>query len=308
MSSPLLDGLAVAEWTVWTTTARLVVTDPATIEPARAIVDDYLAAVDLAASRFRPDSEVSTLARSGGSAHVVSPLLGTLIAVALEAAASTEGAVDPTLGTVLSELGYGADGLVNGGAGAAAATCVRISTQRRATWRDVFLDGDRLRMPTGTVLDLGATAKAYAADHCAVRVARELGCGVLLSLGGDLRVAGPEPVGGWSVLVKDGDGEPESQIQLSGAQAVATSSTLHRTWYRNGRLMHHVIDPLTGAPATPYWRTVSVAADSCLLANTLSTQSIVLGRRAGDLLENHGVAARLVDGEGHVHVVGGWPA
>ncbi|MCW2755842.1 MAG: rane-associated lipoprotein involved in thiamine biosynthesis [Marmoricola sp.] len=306
MSTPAaLDGLAVAEWSVWTTTARLVVTDPALLASARRMVEEYLAAVDVAASRFRPDSEISALARSRVTTHTVSPLLGTLVAVALEAADATDGAVDPTLGTVLTQLGYGAGGL---DVPDLEQPRPQITSQRYATWRDVALDGDRLVMPAGTILDLGATAKAYAADHCAVMIARDLRCGVLLSLGGDLRVAGPEPEDGWNVLVKDGDDEPSSQILLSGAQAVATSSTLHRTWYRNGQLMHHVIDPLTGTPAAPFWRTVSVAASSCLLANTLSTQAIVVGHPAVAILEGQGVAARLVDADRHVQLIGGWPA
>jgi thiamine biosynthesis lipoprotein len=295
--------LAVAEWSVWTTTARLVVTDPAVLGPAQRLVEGYLAAVDVAASRFRPDSEVSALARSRTTTHTVSPLLSTPVAVALEAAGTTDGAVDPTLGAVLTQLGYGADGLDGPDL---EQPRFRVTTQRHATWRDVALDGERLRMPVGTILDLGA--KAYAADHCAVMIARELGCGVLLSLGGDLRVAGPEPDGGWNVLVTDGDDKPASQILLSGAQAVSTSSTLHRTWYRDGQLMHHVLDPLTGTPAAPFWRTVSVAASSCLAANTLSTQAIVVGEPAIAVLEGQRVAARLVDTERRVHLVGGWPA
>ena len=62
-------------------------------------------------------------------------------------------------------------------------------------WRRVELDQQarRVRLPAGTQLDLGATAKAWAADHCAELIAGRLGCGVLVSLGGDLAVAGPVP-------------------------------------------------------------------------------------------------------------------
>ena len=93
-----------------------------------------------------------------------------------------------------------------------------------------MLEGDTLRVPPGTLLDLGATAKAVAADRCAEEVAHRFGCGALVSLGGDLRAAGAEPADGWNILVQDGDGEPASRIRLSGASAVATSSTLRRRW------------------------------------------------------------------------------
>jgi thiamine biosynthesis lipoprotein len=302
-----VDDQNVSEWSVWTTTVRLVVTDPSHLRAARELVRDYLAEVDVAASRFRSDSEVSQIARSNAEVHAVSPVLRDLLEAALTAAAETDGGVDPTLGTVLTHLGYGVDG--------SGSTRVRgepegfrITAHRAAAWRDVSLDGRELRLPPGTLLDLGATAKAHAADRCAVRVATVLGCGVLVSLGGDLRVAGREPVDGWNVLVQDGDGEPASQVRLTGAHAVATSSTLHRTWRHNGHLMHHLIDPATGAPAPAVWRTVSVAAATCLRANTLSTHAMVLGERAVPRLVDEGAAARLVRADGEIVHLGGWPA
>jgi thiamine biosynthesis lipoprotein len=302
-----VDDRNVSEWSVWTTTARLVVTDPSHLRAARELVTGYLAEVDVAASRFRPDSEVSRISRSHADVHAVSPVLRDLLEAALTAAAETDGGVDPTLGTVLTHLGYGA-----GGPGSTQVRDepkgFRITAHRAATWRDISLNGRELRLPPGTLLDLGATAKAHAADRCAVRVATVLGCGVLVSLGGDLRVAGPEPTDGWNVLVQDGDGEPASQVRLTGAHAVATSSTLHRTWCRDGHLMHHLIDPATCAPAPAVWRTVSVAAATCLRANTLSTHAMVLGERAILRLVDQGAVARLVRANGEIVHPGGWPA
>ena len=63
-------------------------------------------------------------------------------------------------------------------------------------WREVRLDGQSLTMPAGVQLDLGATAKAWAADRSAARIAQQLGGGVLVSLGGDIAVAGPPPAAG----------------------------------------------------------------------------------------------------------------
>jgi thiamine biosynthesis lipoprotein len=185
---------------------------------------------------------------------------------------------------------------------------VRLRAERRATWRDVALEGETLRLPPGTLLDLGATAKAVAADRCAEEVADRFGCGALVSLGGDLRVAGAEPPDGWNVLVQDGDDEPASRIRLSGAQAVATSSTLWRRWQHDGQAMHHLVDAMTLLPARPVWRTVTVAAETCLRANTLSTQCVVVGSAAPSVLATAGVAARLVAADGAVTRLGGWPA
>jgi len=72
-------GLGVAEWPVWTTTARLVVTEESALVEATAVVFEQLARVDAAANRFLAGSEVSRLARGTGAPAVVSPLLAELI-------------------------------------------------------------------------------------------------------------------------------------------------------------------------------------------------------------------------------------
>ncbi len=292
-----------AEWEVWTTTARLVVTEPAALAAAVEIVRDYLSQVDAAASRFRPDSEVCRLAVAIDGRTTPSPLLRELVHAALWAAQTTDGAVDPTLGSVLTSLGYRGDLDQQATARRAAPTLTR-----RATWRDVHLDPVSLQVPPATLLDLGATAKAYAADRSATIVAETLDCGALVSLGGDIRFAGREPAGGWRVRVQDGPDQPASTIRLTGARAVATSSTLHRRWLQDEEILHHVLDPATGRPADPVWRTATVAANTCLEANTWSTAALVRGRRAPDLLRRAGVDARLVTAEGSVALFGGWPA
>lgn len=326
-------GCASAQWRVWSTIARVVVTDPEAIEQVRSVVGDTVGRVDLAASRFRADSEVCQLARREESGPVqVSATLSDLLRTALVAARRTGGAVDPTLGWDLVGLGYDRDieavraipaaprgggpdrvrpggvawidtrpGVDLGGGGTLALT-------RPFGWRDIELSGRTLRMPTGVLLDLGATAKARAADLAASAAAQQYGCGVLVSLGGDIRVAGPPPGGGWQILVQDGRREPASRIRLDGADGVATSSTLHRTWLRHADPMHHILDPAVRRPAEPVWRTVSVAADTCVRANELTTAAVVRGAGARALLREAGVAARLVDARGAVHTLGGWPA
>jgi len=301
-------GLGVAEWSVWTTTARLVVTEESALAEATAVVFEQLAKVDAAANRFLAGSEVSRLARGTGTPAAVSPLLAELIGVALAAAAATGGAVDPTLGGPLLDLGCPDLAAAEPTGPTAGPDRPQPSVRRRTSWRDVRLDGRMVTLPAGTLLDLGATAKAHAADRCAVAVADRFGCGALVSLGGDLRAAGPPPDGGWQVLVQDGPDEPASQVRLAGAAAVATSSTLHRTWRQGGTVRHHVLDPATCRPAAPVWRTASVAADTCVRANTWSTAALVRGHAAERDLRRAGVGARLVAADGAVVRLGGWPA
>lgn len=91
------------------TTATVVVLDPAKAERAEAILRDEINSVDLACSRFRPDSELAYLHSQSGRTIVVSPLLFGALTVAVAVAEKTHGAVDPTVGNAMSALGYDRD-------------------------------------------------------------------------------------------------------------------------------------------------------------------------------------------------------
>jgi thiamine biosynthesis lipoprotein len=179
-------------------------------------------------------------------------------------------------------------------------------------WRSVRLDRRRLRaqLSNGAQLDLGATAKAWAADRCAEIIAAQAGSGVLVSLGGDIAVAGPPPAGGWRVRVTDDHAagpEAPGQTVTIRSGGLATSSTTVRAWAVGGRRMHHIINPATGEPAQSCWRTVSVAAASCVDANTASTAAIIRREAALPWLRDGGLPARLVRQDGTVETTGGWP-
>jgi len=303
---PLVETLPIrpdtAQWEVWGTTARIVVTDPARREEAADLVKAELAAIDRACSRFRADSELREACRAGGRAVAVSPLLAHLIKAALQAARETDGAVDPTIGAALCGLGYDRDFAAITGRRVAPAVRVFATPD----WRAVHLRDLELTVPDGVLLDLGATAKAVAADRAAARIAERLDVGALVALGGDIATAGRGPAGGWQILVQDRPGDPQDCVRLPSGAALATSSTAGRTWGRPGELLHHIVDPRTGRPAPPVWRTVSVAAYSCLRANTLSTAAIVRGHAAPDLLGR--APSRLVTPGLDVLRLGGWPS
>jgi thiamine biosynthesis lipoprotein len=298
---------AAVSWRALGTLVRLVVTDSRCLAGARSMLSEDLAAVDLACSRFRADSELCAL--RGGHAQQVSPLLAEAIAVALRAAELTEGDVDPTVGAAMSAIGYDRDFEQIPATGPALAVTVAAVPG----WREVRLDGRRLSMPDGVRLDLGASAKAWAADRSAARIAPRVGCGVLVSLGGDIAVAGLAPDGGWRIRVQDvtaspGD-PPDGPYALIAIRdgGLATSSTAARRWRRGGDVLHHILDPRTRLPAESGWRTVSVAAGTCADANAASTAAIIRGRRALGWLASLGLPARLVDTTGAVFTVAGWP-
>jgi thiamine biosynthesis lipoprotein len=160
-------------------------------------------------------------------------------------------------------------------------------------------------------IDLGATAKALAADLGAQAALAAGGSPALVSLGGDIAVAGPAPESGWPVLVAEDHGaalDSEGELVAITTGGLATSSTTVRRWRQQGIERHHIVDPRTGAPASIHWRTVSVAAASCVDANAAATASIVFGPSAVAWLDRHRLAARLVSSAGNVTVTAAWPA
>jgi thiamine biosynthesis lipoprotein len=309
---PLVEQLPVgagcAQWSVWGTIARIVVTEPARLDAATGLVRAELAAVDEACSRFRTDSEVRDVFRARGRPITVSVRLAELVRAALDAAVDSDGDVDPTLGLVMSALGYDRDfAAITAGA---SAVHPNVTVLPGADWRGVRLDGRELTVPAGVLLDLGATAKAWTADRCAAIVAESCETAVLVALGGDIATASPNGIGiagSWRVRVQDGPQEPACTISLPAGAALATSSTIGRTWSAGSRRLHHILDPRTGQPAPRVWRTATVAAYTCVRANTLSTAALVRGARARRWLNTLGAPARLVASDGRVTTLGTWP-
>lgn len=298
---------AATRWDVWGTYAFLAVGDAELLVPARRLTERLLAEVDLACSRFRDDSSLSEVNRRPGRWVPAHPLLVAALEVALDAAEATGGVVDPCLGRALVSLGYDRD-LAELTARPPLVTFA-VKPPPAGAWREVEVAEDAVRIPEGVALDLGATAKAWAADLAAAALVSELGCTVVVSLGGDLRVLGPDPdePATWPVHVaekSDGTGSGQ-RVQVAGG--LATSSTLVRRWSTAAGRRHHLLDPRSGLPVDGGLRTVTAAGSTCVAANTASTAALVLGVEAPAWLRAHGITARLVGSRGDVVTVGGWP-
>lgn len=290
------------------TTAVVCTTREAELPAAVAIARQRCEELDAAASRFRDSSELAQLSRHVGEPVEVSELLWEVLDQAIWAASFTDGLVDPTVGGAMGVLGYATTfteidrddprpvvhvGRVPGYA----------KIQRDAATRSVTL-------PVGVTLDLGATAKAGCADRIAAHAGAELSGGVLVSLGGDMAVAGPSPSGGWLVGLAARHDDP---LEADGPAValhhggLASSGVAARRWRRGGSELHHLLDPATGLPAEVVWETVTVAGPSCLVANAASTASVIMGEAAVAWLEAKQLPGRLVRPNGEVVVAAGFP-
>ncbi len=242
--------LAAHRGTALGTLMHVVVTVPDMLGAATHAVEEVVAAIDMACSRFRDDSELTRFqAGEGRHEGIVSPLLAQALATAIRAAELTEGAVDPTVGEAVRNAGYSVDFDALPAEGAP----LHLTVSPIPGWRRLRLypASRRLEIDAGVEVDLGATAKALAADlaaQAALEAMRGDG-GVLVSLGGDVSVAGDPPEDGWNIQIAEDSRAPitpDGETIAIRSGGVATSSTTVRRWRRGGVELHHIIDPATG--------------------------------------------------------------
>jgi thiamine biosynthesis lipoprotein len=292
------------------TTAVVAVANPEELLVARSILLPALRDLDLACSRFRDDSELQELNRAAGVFVPVGDLLWESIVAALAVARMTDGLVDPTVGRAMRYIGYDStfsrvrirDGML--------VPAVFVPAGR---FTEIELDSDRrsVRIPAEVELDLGASAKALAADRISGRIADAIGSGALVSLGGDIAVAGEPPEGGWVVAIDDDHSTLPALTHTRVAIAsggLASSGIRVRRWRTVLGEMHHILDPRTGRPVRGPWATVAVAAATCLEANAASTAALVVGNNAPAWLDQRSLPSRLSRVDGTALCLAGWPA
>lgn len=274
---------------------------------ARTIVDG----LEQRMSRFLPDSELNRLNRAAGRPVTVSPELYDVIHRAVDMACRTHGLFDPTLLDDLKRAGYDRS-LDQLGTDRGLPTPPPPDRVQRA-WEGIALRPDDMTvtLPAGAGLDLGGIGKGYTAQVVADFLGKVGPC--LVDAGGDL-VAGEAPRGcdGWPVSVAapfQGEGSPERDILglwLHDA-ALTTSGVDRRRWVRDGQVYHHLLDPLTGTPASSGLITVSVEHPNGPTAEALATAALVAGAdRGANLIEAAGGGGLLVTETGQYHLAGTW--
>ena len=294
------------EWRDWSCTVAVTLTDERDVELAERTVRSVMAEVEMAASRFRDDSDLARINASAGRFVTVAPLTVALVELAVAVAERTGDAVTPTVGDALVALGYDDDiDAVTRRAAAprapiGAPTGAPAATASQAVHVDHRLG--RVGVDTGARLDLGALAKAHAVDEAVRRVASRARGVVLVSIGGDLAVHGAPPEG-WRVAVSEVEDDPVEQVTIETG-ALATSSARGRRW---GADRHHIVDPRTGLSTAGPWRTATVWAPSAVEANVLSTWALVDAPAAERAFAGDCRPGRLVGATGAVARLHGWP-
>jgi len=291
-----------SEVTIW-----LETTDSGTAAAAFSQVEALFAANEQALSRFRPNSELSQLNARSGRWVYVSDLLWDVLTLALQMAAITNARFDPTILAALEQSGYTVsyEQLGSNNHSLHPASSERFAGQ----WTAVEVDEERrsVCLPVGVRVDLGGIAKGYTAQQAVEKLQSFGPC--LVDAGGDL-TAGSSPQGypGWPVAISapwdGGDFEPVDLFTAWLAhKSLATSGVDYRTWQRNGRVAHHLIDPATGETAVTDGLTVTILADDAITAEAWATATLISGSNTGmDTLLEADLAGLMVLKNGQVLV------
>ncbi len=302
------EKLLVRTWPAIGTHATVVVQCADHADAAEMILRAEIDVFDRACSRFRGDSELQVVHAQAGRPVPVSEALFEALAVACAVAHRTAGAVDPTIGNAIERLGYDRDlGEVVSQPGSAL-----LDLDPAIGYIHVQLDRDRrtVRIPRGVKLDLGSSAKALIADRAAARIAGAVGAGALVSIGGDVAVAGEPPPEGWAVGIAVSSSRPAGEVDQVVAirrGGLASSSPSVRRWTVGDREVHHIVDPMTGDCVSPYWTLVSATGANCVEANAVTTAALVWGHQALRRLPSFDQAVRLVRHDGRILSLNGWP-
>lgn len=256
-------------------------------------------------SRFLPDSEVSALNRSAGHPLPVSADTVLLVVRAIEGWRLSGGAFDPTVLGPVIRAGYDRSFERVGEVKGSGLSALDLGAE------GIEVDGDTVRIQSGTGFDPGGIGKGLAADVVCAELLADGADGACVNLGGDVRVRGSGPDGAaWTVAVEH-EWAPAPLALLGLADgAVATSTTLRRRWRgRDGHPRHHLIDPQTGLPATTDVNSATVVAATAWAAEVLAKAVLLRGSaNAFDIIGGTGAQGLVVDDGGRIQATGGLAA
>lgn len=218
-------------------------------------------------SRFIADSDISRLNNAEGEPTVVNPLTAKLVAEMLAARTLTEGEYDPTILPKLIAEGYAAS-RVN----ANNVTVLPASARWPVDPTGTVIVENVVTLPLGVTLDSGGIGKGLAADILTSMALERGALGALVEMGGDVRIAGTPPDGThWRLGIEDPFVEERSIAKVNLIDgAIATSSTLKRSWDKDGKTANHLINVHTGESMTTNVVTVSVIAVSASIAEVIT--------------------------------------
>lgn len=259
--------------------------DLATLEAFKTEIEQSLAEVNHQMSPWQSDSEISTFnQRPADAPQNLSPAFAFVIQHALSLNQSSNGAFDPTLAPLIDLWGFGPHHTQTQPNNAQIESALATVGCNYLTLRGSELS----KTKEGVTLNLSAIAKGYGVDAAALVLRRHHIDNFLVEIGGEVVTSGNAPGDRpWQIgieypaLSAEQSGQLFAVLNLSD-QACATSGDYHN--YRTdatGQIYSHILDPRTGRPTKSSLASVTVVADSCMLADGIATSLFVMGLDEG---------------------------
>lgn len=217
-------------------------------------------------------SEIAAL--NNRSATEVSEETAALLQTAVSVSKLTNGAYDCTIAPVANIWGW------YGNAPSVPTENALETALKQVGFPCVSLHGNQVLFEKdGMGIDLGGIGKGYAAARLNTLLQKQGIRSGILSLGGNIRAIGSKPNGQpWVVGIADPE-QPASYLCTVAVSdtAVVTSGDYQRSFTKNGKTYHHILDPKTGMPSDNGLRSVTVICSDDTLADGLSTALFVMG-------------------------------
>ncbi len=256
-------------------------------------------------SDWLPETEISQVNQAAGDrpVKVGRELLGVL-GETLKVARDSNGALDPSFNVM-----WGTYSFKKGEEREATEEEIRARLPL-IDWKKVMIDSKASTVflkDRGMKIGLGAVGQSYAADRAVELLKKNKYRGGYVDGSGDTVFWGHKPGGAlWTTGVRDPSNKEAVLLRIYGTDfAITTCGDDEKFFMRDGRRVHHVLDPKTGRPATGS-RQVTVIARRGFDADAWDTAAFVMGHeKAIPILEKRGLRAIFVDANGEVKLTKG---
>ncbi|MDD5449822.1 MAG: FAD:protein FMN transferase [Candidatus Omnitrophica bacterium] len=286
---------------------------PVTEKTTRLMMDTYVTitavgprqstskAINLALNRMQEisvkfnslDKRSPIYAFNDNETPITDPELLSVIKKALEISRESEGAFDITVAPLLELWGFYDKKFRVPDARQIKDCLARIG------YRHLSIDNGKLiKDNAGVKIDLGGIGKGYAISE-AVKVLKKNGVNsALIDCGGDVYALGKKRNRSWRIGIKDPRGEGIVGYIDAEDTAVMSSGDYERFFLIDGRLYHHIFNPMTGYP-TEGISGVTVIYKDPVIAQPWTKAPFVLGpRKSMQLFNDAGVDAMVITDSG----------
>lgn len=238
-------------------------------------IEDIVARLDENILSRQNKNSLTARLNSNGGGEVDGKMRGYL-SVLLDVCKKSGGSFDFTLGEVSDLWGFGKEAKVPN-------PNELYNALKRSGYEKLSLSSNSVSLSDSFLIDFGAAGKGIALDEIKAYLDEAVANEAVISVGGSILLYGEKD---FSVGIRNPEGNAGSYVAILNIPegCVSTSGSYERYFEEDGKIYHHIIDPETGYPAESGVVSVTVASESGILSDALSTACFVLGIEKGAAL------------------------